>query len=311
MLARLALLALTTAQIAPAQAPPPGDRTIPFEFDGHIFFTTHLNGVAARLLYDPIDGIYLDRRFVLAQPGWHRDWRSLGDRGPTMVGGAGPAQVEVTFTDTVSVSMGPVTHRFPRTPVIPLDSMMAGAIAGPVHGLLGTTVFIGHAVQFDFTRRTATLLDPATIDTNGWSMIPLTMIGARAVTPITITISDTLRYTMHAVVDWGMAGPFRVTTATTNRLRLLRHAGRFRSIGTGLGGGLHSRMLGDVQVHLGTERTPPLDIELAREPSGGDATPPYDALLGLGVLSRFDIIYDPDNARMLVRAPLGPAASRP
>lgn len=279
-------------------------QAIPFEYDGHIFFTADVNGVATRLLYDPVDGVFLDRRFVQAQAGWHRSWRDLGDAGPTMVGGAGPAQVEVTFTDAIAVTVGNVTRTFPRAPVIPLDSMMSGAIAPPVHGLLGTTFFGDHAVHFDFATRAAHLLDPATLDTAGWIVVPLTFLGARAIAPITITIADTVAYTLRAAVDWGMAGTLRVTTATTNRLRLLRHAGGKRTTSTGLGGGLYSVELGDVVIGIGAANTAPMDIDLARERSGGDANPPYDALLGLGVLSRFDVIYDPGGERMLVRKPL-------
>lgn len=294
---RAVALVIALADVAAAQA-------IPFDFDRHIFFTAEINGVTARLLYDPVDGVFLDRRFVQTQPNWHRDWRALGDAGPTMVGGAGPQQVEVTFTDSLSVSVGPVTRSFPRAPVIPLDSMMAGAIAPPVHGLLGTTFFGDRAVRFDFAARIAHLLDPASIDTTGWTVLPLTMLGARAIVPITITIADTISYTLRAAVDWGMVGPFRVTTAATNRLRLLRHAGGKRTIGSGLGGALHSVELGNVVIALGDVETAPLDVELARELSGGDASPPYDALLGLGALSRFEVIYDRAGGRLLVREPL-------
>lgn len=291
---RTLALMIALADVAAAQA-------IPFDVDGHIFFTAHINGVAARLLYDPVDGVFLDRRFVQSQSGWHRSWRDLGDAGPTMVGGAGPAQVEVTFTDSLTVTVGNVTRTFPRAPVIPLDSMMSGAIAPPVHGLLGTTFFGDRAMRFDFRTRTAHLLDPASIDTTGWSVIPLTMLGARTIAPVTITIADTVSYTLRAAVDWGMAGTLRVTTATTNRLRLLRHAGGKRTTSTGLGGGLYSVELGNVVIGIGAVNTAPLDVDLARELSGGDANPPYDALLGLGVLSQFDVIHDRAGGRMLVR----------
>ncbi len=294
---RLLVSLLMVASTGAAQAP----LAIPVTFDGHLFVHAMINGAPARLLYDPVDGVMLDRGYVQARPGWHRDWRAAGRRGPTMVGGAGPAQVEVTFADSVTLVLGAITRHYTQVHVIPLDSMLQEAIPGPLHGLLGTTVLHDYAVQFDFAGQRLLLHDPATLDTTGWQVMPLTMLGARAITPVTITIADTLSYTLRAAVDWGMVGPLRVTTAATNRLRLLRHAGRTRSIGAGLGGMLHSVLLDNVVVQLGAAETAPLEVELAREPSGGDANPPYDALLGLGALSRFDVIYDPTNARLLVR----------
>jgi hypothetical protein len=293
-LMRIAVMLLPA--LLPAQAP-----TIPFEFAGHIFFHATVNGDSARLLYDPVDGVILDRTFVLRRPGWNRDWRALGHTGPTRAGGAGPARVEVTFADSVTLTLGPIRRTFDRVPVIPLDSMMGDAVTGRPDGLLGTTVLADHAVQFDFTTRTATLHDPATIDTTGWQVLPLEFIGARIITPIAITIADTIRHSMTAVVDLGMAPGFRVSTREVDARRLLRHAGRNRTVGRGLGGMLLSVTLANVRIHLGDITTAPMEISLAREPTGADADPPYDALLGLGVLSRFDVIYDPSNARLLVR----------
>jgi membrane-associated protease RseP (regulator of RpoE activity) len=61
---------------------------------------------------------------------------------------------------------------------------------------------------------------------------------------------------------------------------------------TGLGGTLDSRIgriaslaLGDVVVHE------PI-VSLARERTGGDASPPYDGLIGIGLLRRFHVYVD-------------------
>jgi hypothetical protein len=302
----LALIACgTPSPEAKGQAQPPlrGAGQVPFEFDGHIFFHALVNGDSTRLLYDPVDGLMLDRRFVLARPGMHRDWRAMGDGGPTRVRGAGAAEVEVTFADTVLLELGPIRRSFPRLPVIPLDSMMTGAIAGRADGLLGTGLLAGYALQLDFATRIAHFHDPATIDTTGWLVLHLEFDGAKAVTPITISVGDSIRHTLRAQVDLGMSPGFRVSTREVNARRLLRHSGLRRRYGRGLGGIISSVLWGNVTVHLGDMTTRPMTILLAREERGADADPPYDALLGLGVLSQFDVIYDPSNARMLLRQP--------
>lgn len=306
MLAKFAPALALLACGAPAAAPQvPQARQIPFEFDGHIFFHARVNGDSARLLYDPVDGLFLDRRFALARPGMNRDWRAIGALGPTMVGGAGAAELEVSFADSVVLELGPVRRTFPRLPVIPLDSMMSGAIAGRVDGLLGTTLLAEHAMRFDFAARLAQFLDPATLDTTGWQVLPLEFVGARAITTIVLSVGDSIEHSMRAVVDWGMSPTLRVSTREVNARQLLRHAGTRTEGGRGLGGNLESVVWSGVTVRLGELATAPIDVLLAREPTGGDADPPYDALLGLGLLSRLDVIFDPGNARMLVRRPVG------
>ena len=299
------LLAPLAACAAQAPVSPAPLATIPFEYDGHIFLHGTVNGDSARLLYDPVDGVILDRRFADRGTLRHRDWRGVGDGGPTRVGGGGGDQVEVTWADSVTLALGGLQWRFPRIPVIPLDSMMGDAIAGTPDGLAGTTLFRDHAVHLDFAARRMELYAPGSIDTTGWQVLPVTVIGAKGVVPLRMTVGDTVEYAMRAVVDIGMAGAFRVSTREVDARNLLRHAARNLATGRGLGGMLLSRRLGNVRVHLGAVATDPIEVELAREPRGADANPrDYDALLGLGVLSRFDVIYDLGNGRLLVR-PLG------
>ncbi len=306
---RLTLLPLLVllAGGATAQAPglqSPAQRPIaslPMDYDGHIFVAATVNGRPARLLLDPVNGLMLDRQYATAA-GWNRDWRALGMGGPTMVGGGGGAQVEVTWADSVRLQVGSFERFFARTVVIPLDSMMGDAIRGTPDGLLGSRLFHDYALHLDFANSRLELLDPATVDTTGWQVLPLDLTGAKAVTPVTITIGDSITHTLRTQVDLGMAATFRVTTRETNARNLLRHAGGKRRAGRGLGGQLISVVLGNVTIRLGELETAPTEISLAREPRGADADPPqYDALMGLGLLSQFDVIYDPSNARMLLR----------
>jgi len=306
---RLALLSIVLLLPARATAQAPGLHlaarqpvaVLPMDYDGHIFVTATVNGLPARLLLDPVAGLMLDRQYAQARPGWYHDWRELGMQGPTMVGGGGGAEVEVTWADSVRLQLGSFERFFPRTVVIPLDSMMGDAIHGQPDGLFGTGLLRDYAVHLDFANSRLELFDPATVDTTGWQVLPLTFLGARATTTVEITIADTIHHTLRTQVDLGMAPAFRVTTRETNARHLLRHAGGRRTSGRGLGGNLLSVQLGDVTIRLGELTAGPMEISLAREPRGADADPPYDALMGLGLLSQFDVIYDPSNARLLVR----------
>jgi hypothetical protein len=290
---------------APTAAPQAQAVSVPFEYDGHIFFHARVNGDSARLLFDPVDGLFLDRAYVVQRPGMHRDWRAMGDLGPTRVGGAGGAEVEVSFADSVLFELGPIRRAFPRVPVIPLDSMMSGTIAGRPDGLLGTGMLSGYALQLNFATRTAQFLDASTVDTTGWQVLPLELRGAKGIVTIVVAVGDSIRHTLRAQVDLGMSPTVRISTREVDARRLMRHASREIQMGRGLGGLLVSRNWPNVTVMLGDLATPPMEIQLSRDTRGADADPPYDALLGLGVLSKFDVIYDPGNARMLVRRPVG------
>lgn len=276
---------------------------IPFEFSGHIFFHATVNGDSARLLYDPIDNLMLDRQFVLRRPGWNRTWREIGYPAPAMAAGGGEAEVEVTFADSVVIALGDIRRTLPRIPVIPLDSMMGHAVAGQVDGLLGTTFFRDHALHFDFTRQMVRLLDPETIDTAGWQVLPLIVTGARASTMLAVTWPDGTRDSLRSQVDVGMSATFRVVTREVNERNLSRLAtsSTLDTLGRGLGGTLRSLRVDGARVEIGGLTSEPATVWLAREPTGADADPPYDALIGLGLLSRFEVIYDPGRGRMLVR----------
>lgn len=295
---RLSLLLLLLPACSPAQAP-----ELPFEFDGHIFFHATINGDTARLLYDPVDGVMLDRAFVLRRPGWHRTWRDIGYATRPTASGGGPDEVEVSFADSVVVELGTMRRHFPRVPVIPLDSMLGDAAAGQVDGLLGTTVFHDVALHLDFTRQRARLLDPDNVDTTGWQVLPLLLTGARASTMIAVTWPDGSRDSLRTQVDLGMSSTLRISTREVNARSLTRHATSTTpdTLGRGLGGTLQSLRVDGARIEIGGLASEPTTIWLAREPTGADADPPYDALLGLGVLSRFEVIYDPGRGRMLVR----------
>lgn len=297
---RLSLVLLLLPACTSSQAP-----ELPFEFDGHIFFHATINGDSARLLYDPVDGLMLDRQFVLRRPGWHRTWRDIGYAARPTARGGGAGEVEVTFADSVVLELGTLRRHFPRTPVIPLDSMMGDAISGQVDGLLGTTLFNDVALQLDFTRQRARLLDPEAVDTTGWQVLPLIVTGARATTMLEITFADGSRDSLRAVIDLGMVPEFRISTREVNARNLTRHATSTTAdtLGRGLGGTLTSLPADGVTLSVGGLKTTPFRAWLAREPTGADADPPYDALLGLAALSQFDVIYDPGRERMLVRPP--------
>ena len=283
---------------APAQAP--GLQQLDPILVSH---PTRLDRDAARPLYVPIDNLRLVRQFVPRRPGWRRTWRDIGYPARATARGGGGDEVEVTFADSVTLELGEMRRFLPRVPVIPLDSMLGNAADRQVDGLLGTTFFGDQALQLNFTTLRAQLLDPATIDTTGWQVLPLIVTGPRATTMLQVTWPDGSHDSLRTLIDLGMSATLRVSTRETNARNLTRHATSTTAdtLGRGLGGTLTSLPVEGTTVQFGKLTSEPFRTWLAREPTGADANPPYDALIGFGVLARFEIIYDPGNERMLVR----------
>jgi membrane-associated protease RseP (regulator of RpoE activity) len=102
------------------------------------------------------------------------------------------------------------------------------------------------------------------------------------------------------VLDFGMAGTVRLTTRFTDENDMVKAVGPVvpNRSETGLGGALESVMGRVSSLSLGAIELREPVVSLARERTGGDAAPPYDGLVGIGVLRRFRVFLDRAESRV-------------
>jgi hypothetical protein len=181
---------------------------------------------------------------------------------------------------------------------------MSNAIGRRVDGLFGVDLIGTSMVFFDYERKELVLHDPSTfVRPAGYDSLPVRRHGARVAVPLTIALTPTDTIRGQFVLDFGMGGTLRLTTHFVDSLDLARRLTRLVSNNseTGLGGALSSMMTRVHGVRLGSTTMPNVVVSLARERTGGDAHPPYDGLIGIGLLRRLDMYYHHDRGVVYVR----------
>ena len=288
---------LGASPVALAQSAP---RTIPIVVIDHVFVPSTIAGRPATLLLDPVEGLMLDRAFARrhAIPAVGGEAAGLG--GPVRAGGAGAAEHEVLFARGLAVALGERRLDVRLAPVIPLDSMMAPALGHHVDGLLGLDLLDG-IVEVDFDRRVMRVHDRARFTTPaGATVLPARLLAGKPIVETTIRTADGTTRRAAMVLDFGMAGTVRLTTRFTDANRMIDAVGAVVTSRSesGLGGALESVIGRLASLSLGAVVLRQPIVSLARERTGGDAAPPYDGLIGIGVLRRFRVFFDLAGSRV-------------
>ena len=290
---------LGAARSVDAQAAP---RTIPIVVIDHVFVPSTIAGRPATLLLDPVEGLMLDRTFARrhAIPAVGGEAAGLG--APVRAGGAGAAEHEVLFARGLTVSLGERDVDVRLAPVIPLDSMMAPALGHHVDGLLGLDLLDG-VVEIDFDRRLMRVHDRARfVAPEGATVLRARLLAGKPIVETTIRTADGASRPAAMVLDFGMAGTVRLTTRFTDANRMVDAVGPVVTSRSesGLGGALESVIGRVASLSLGAIELRAPVVSLARERTGGDAAPPYDGLIGIGLLRRFRVFFDLAQSRVFL-----------
>jgi hypothetical protein len=121
-----------------------------------------------------------------------------------------------------------------------------------------------------------------------------------------IELADGRLHELTLLLDFGMAGGIRISTRYVDEHRLDERLATTvpQDMETGLGGSLESLETTAASVRLGEATWRDVPVRLARETHGADADPPWDALIGVGLLKNHRLVYDPAGDRLwLLREP--------
>ncbi len=295
----MAIALLGASRSVDAQAAP---RTIPILVIDHVFVPSLIAGRPAMLQLDPVEGLMLDRGFARRHAIPTVGGEAAGLGAPVRAGGAGAAEHEVLFARGLAVSAGDRRFDVRLAPVIPLDSMMAPALGHHVDGLLGLDL-LGGVVEIDFDRRVMRVHERARFAAPaGATVLPARLLAGKPIVQTTIRTADGTSLPAAMVLDFGMAGTVRLTTRFTDANRMVDAVGPVvpSRAETGLGGALESVIGRIASLSLGGIDLREPVVSLARERTGGDAAPPYDGLIGIGVLRRFRVFFDLAQSRVVL-----------
>ena len=276
---------------------------VPVQLIDHVFVPADIDGRGATLLYDPVQGLMLDKGFAARRSIVTVDGEAAGMGGPVRVGGAGASEYEVRFARGLHLTVGGQRVDVPLAPVIPLDSSMATSLGRHVDGLIGLDLLGDRIVELDFDRRQMRLHRRAGFAPPAEAtVLPIRLLGGKPIVQVDLEITRGRRLPASMVLDFGMGGTLRLSTRFTDAHELISGIDSVvpSHDETGLGGALESRIGRLAALTIGNLTVREPIVSLARERTGGDAAPPYDGLIGIGLLRRFRIFVDLGAKRVIL-----------
>ncbi len=172
--------------------------------------------------------------------------------------------------------------------------MARGPAFTNIDGLLGTDLFSEHVLDINIPAGCLEIVPRDRFEAPETQALAVERKRNRPVVKGSIEFPDGERHELSFLLDFGMSGEVRLSTRFVDEHDL---DGRLQTtvperMETGLGGTLRSLETNAAAVELGDARWRNLPIRLARETEGADANPPWDALIGVGLLKTRHIVYD-------------------
>jgi hypothetical protein len=252
-----------------------------------------VDGRPARLALDPIGRVLLDTQWARRNALDTVDSEAAGYGPEARIGGAGGEEQVPRFVLDPTVTVGEIEVAPPPAIVVDLRGPLGGSLAD-LDGLLGTELFTDHVLDLDLPNRCLVFTPRAGFAAPGLGVVPVERMRRRPVVDGEITLPDGETHRLALLLDFGMTGTLRISTRAVDALGLdeaLDTRAPDRQ-DTGLGGTLQSLAATLPALRIGEATWSRLDIRLARETDGADADPPWDALIGVGLLRDRRVIYD-------------------
>ena len=269
---------------------------------GHfIVVDAELPGHSARLALDPIRNVLLDRRFADTSGLEVLRAQQVGYEGRVSIGGAGPQQQEPGFAVGLELQAGTLIRTLPPVLVVDLRGPLGPAFTN-IDGLLGTDLFSEQVLDLDLPAGCLTIVPRDRFEAPETPALAVERMRNRPVVKGSIEFRDGERHELSFLLDFGMSGGVRLSTRFVDEHELDEQLPITvpERMETGLGGTLRSLETNATAVELGDARWRNVPIRLAREAGGADADPPWDGLVGVGLLKSRHIVYDPAGNRFWI-----------
>lgn len=298
-------ITLTSAAFLPAQAPSAfaapkvvmadyaiagGDETtFPFHlYNNHIYADVSVNGKGPYQFIFDTGGVNLLTPPLVSELGLKSEGQMQGN-------GAGSGHMDVGLTKVSSLQLGKATVKDQVFAVMALNSMSSVEGVG-MPGMVGFETFRRFVTRVDYGAGTITLIKPSAFDPKD------------AGTPVHFTFNGN---TIEAPATYdGVAGTFTIDTGSRASLTLtgpfiaknhLSSSGVDAVTGWGIGGPTRSVALRGKTLKLGAADITGAVVELSTDKGGAMADGTMAGNIGAGVLKRFVVTLDYENATMYLK----------
>lgn len=266
---------------------------VPISTGHFIVADVALSGRSARLALDPIRNVLLDRQFADSAGIDVLSAQQVGYEGRVSIGGAGAEQQEPGFAIGLELQAGQMSRELPPVVVVDLRGPLGRSFTD-IDGLLGTDLFSEHVLDIDIPSSCLEIVPRDQFKAPETQALAVERMRNRPVVKGSIEFPNGESHELSFLLDFGMSGGVRLSTRFVDEHDLDEQLPTTvpERMETGLGGELSSLETKAAAVELGDARWQDLPIRLARETEGADANPPWDALLGVGLLKTRHIVYD-------------------
>jgi hypothetical protein len=268
----------------------------PFElYRGDVRFVGEVNGREVRMLID--NGIMWDPILFFGSP--IIGSLDLDYDGEAQVGGGGEGE------RVPSRTASGITIRFPgvefadQTAIVtPYESGLTNLWEGTEGQVSGT--FLKHfVVGFDFDEMMLTLTEPDRFRYDGKGVeVPMTpLVNGGWSVPATLVLDDGRKVSLDLMMDLGLGEQLEISTTGEHRIQVPK-----RSLPGSLGFGVQGETLGQ----FGRVKSVEIGGYVLRDVIAGfideehEGAIMHEVLVGLGLLSRFNFVYDYPRRRMFL-----------
>lgn len=265
--------------------------------DPFLVAQVEISGKPARLALDPIRNVLLDEAFAKEAGFELLDAQRVGYEGRVTIGGAGAREQVPAFAVGQVLAISGERHELPPLVVVDLRGPLGGGFED-IDGLLGTDLFTDHVLDIDPVEGCLHLHDREDFVPPG-GPIAIERMRHRPVVTGEMELPSGESFELRFLLDFGMAGSVRLSTRFVDEHELHERLPTTvpERMETGLGGQLESLETTAARVRIGDATWHDLSVRLARETQGADADPPWDALVGVGLLQTRRMVYDPAGDR--------------
>ena len=217
--------------------------------------------------------------------------------------GTGPHPIAHIIRDT-TLTLGTLQMEGQSVIQLPLDSVPFFTETDDVYfdGVVGAPFFQRFTVTIDYDRQLVTFSELSTVvggEISGkeWQAIPLQIEGGVPYLTAQVTNDQGTGVEVKLLVDTGARGSVSLTPASHAEL----HAPQlyFSRVDQGISGDVESRVTMLESLLLGSYQLDSLPVDYAM--SGGESENSSNGILGNETLSRFNLIFDYANERILLK----------
>ena len=309
LIVSLPLLAVRGAADDPAvQSGPPGkcraiskggDNSFPFDiFRGDIRFQCEVNGHKVHMLLD--DGYMWDDLLFWGGPGV--DSLGLSYDGSTEVGSdsGNAAKLVASTASGITVRFPNVEFADQRAVITPSSSGAANLWSGS-EGQVSAMLFKHFVVDINFDSMRITLIEPGSFEYRGeGAVVPWTPMGFGPWSiPATLDLADGRRMSFDLLMDLGYNDQLQLAAAGEHNVTRPDKVLPI-SLGLNIQGVSTNGYMGRLpQIDIGGYKIKNLLIGFVSAEDSKQV--PAEAMIGLGLLSRFNLIYDYSRQRLIIK----------